>query len=79
MYHALYLGGVHDDFTYFEFTNTEHTRVGGERVVRELLEILGLTARQIVKLARYDKGSHGGKPRKSPAIEIAVAVMGRIA
>jgi len=81
MYHALYLGGVHDDFTYFEFTNTEDTRVGGERAVRELMEILSLTARQIVnlKLARYDKGSHGGAPRSSPAREIAEAVMGRIA
>jgi len=56
-------------------------------MLRELMEILGATAQQIVDMARSDATAAGGaasalagvggRPRSDPAREIAEAVMGR--
>ena len=48
-------------------------------MVRKLVKILGISARNVVKMARSEMGALGGQPRTSPAREISEAVMGRIA
>jgi len=60
-------------------TIAPYTLTGGEGAVWELMRILGLTAANVVKIIRKQNGSQGGRPRSSPAREIAEAVMGRIA
>jgi len=75
----LHLGRINNVLNPIGLTITPCTLTGGEGVVRELMEILGLTALNVVKMIRKEHGSHGGAPRSSPAREIAEAVMGRIA
>jgi len=47
--------------------------------VKEQMKILGLTAQQIVMLARSRSGSSRGTKNSRPAHEIAKGVMGRVA
>jgi hypothetical protein len=74
----LHLGRIKDVFKHIGLTFAGYTLVGGERVVRELMEILGFTTRHIEKMGRSDEAKRGGAPRTSPALDIAEAVMGRI-
>ena len=69
------LGHIIDVCDHIGFTIAGHTIVGGERAVRELMKILGITARAIVKMARAHTG--GGQPPSGPSREIAEDVMGR--
>jgi len=86
-FHALYNdvgspGGIRfleTPCTHFEFTIVDCTWTGGEKFVKELMMILGLTAQQIVMLARSRSGSSRGTKNSRPAHEIAKGVMGRVA
>ena len=66
-----------------EFTITRYTWAGGGRFVKELMALLGLTAQQIVTLARSfnggSNGAAGGRKFTSPARKIAEGVIGRVA
>jgi len=71
------LGHIIDVCDHIGLTIAGHTIVGGERAVRELMKILGITARAIVKMARAHTGTLGGRHPSSPAREIAEDVKGR--
>jgi len=86
-FHALYNdvgspGGIRfleTPCTHFEFTIVDCTWTGGEKFVKELMMILGLTAQQIVKMARSRNSSIRSTKYSRPALEIAEGVMGHVA